>query len=546
MGLGSWLKGRRGVLVGLFLLGLGLRLVPVLWGSVHLDGEQYSFHPDEPKLVRYVDGFPESVGANRDYRYPLGVHHGLAPVWWVGRKVMGVGRDVPSVPGVGSYEAALVFCRVVMVVVCWGVWFWVLVVLTRAWGREGDVPWVLAFASVQTAVVAHTAVVQTDVPAAVVVGVFFVVLLRLRERGAGALRGAVVLGGLIGVATAVRYTSAVVAVPAAVHFLASWRAGRWGFGTAVGAVLGCAVLSVGVFLALVPGALYDMENFVASLRYEAIAKVKRGGLEAGVIWEELGLAAPLAHLALAGVGAWAVLRTARGRRALWYGGTLVLYLAAIHRKLRFDYLFVLLPFVGILAGIGCARIVGALGERGEGRARAVRLGGAAVFVVLWALVLRATLGRYVDDTRYRFGDWIAGQDGGARYAIAHPPRGATTYDPKLPAAVVDVGIHGEPDWIVVPEKTFRPLVNVHRDPDAYAVNGFPFDTEALTLARYGPRDIRFLRSLLAVDPDLGDEFRPFTEERAPYTLDTVIEPRGWPLDMHGLEIRIYRRADGAD
>lgn len=46
------------------VVGLALRAVPIPWGTVYVEPGLVGLHPDEPKLVRFADGFPGSVVEN--------------------------------------------------------------------------------------------------------------------------------------------------------------------------------------------------------------------------------------------------------------------------------------------------------------------------------------------------------------------------------------------------------------------------------------------------------------------------------------------------
>ena len=98
----GWLTPRRErrLLILLFVVGFFLRAYPILWSSAHYDPNAYGFHPDEPKLVRHVDDFPESIHTYKDYRYPTLIPFTYGIAW------RGVGGALGGVLGGGRATRA--------------------------------------------------------------------------------------------------------------------------------------------------------------------------------------------------------------------------------------------------------------------------------------------------------------------------------------------------------------------------------------------------------------------------------------------------------
>lgn len=81
-------------LAALLVIGVLLRLFPILWGSIYFDPDQYGFHADEPRIVRCIEDFPNPLSTNTDFRYPTLLHN-TYDVLWAGFKA-GMGwTDLP-------------------------------------------------------------------------------------------------------------------------------------------------------------------------------------------------------------------------------------------------------------------------------------------------------------------------------------------------------------------------------------------------------------------------------------------------------------------
>ena len=163
---GSWLtpERERRLLIVLFVVGLLLRVYPILWSSAHYDPNAGGFHPDEPKLVRHMDDFPESLQTYTDYRYPTLIPFTYGIVW------MGVGgaldlRDPEaSMPGTPSYEAALLFGRGLTVLLFGLGGMWLTWAFTRRLFGPGPALFALGSTNLMGLPMTSASLVQTDVP----------------------------------------------------------------------------------------------------------------------------------------------------------------------------------------------------------------------------------------------------------------------------------------------------------------------------------------------------------------------------------------------
>jgi len=72
---GTGISLQRFALPGLLLFSFLIRFWLIGWGIGLFWFDARIFHPDEPKVVRYVDRFPDSMKENYDFRYPTGLHH---------------------------------------------------------------------------------------------------------------------------------------------------------------------------------------------------------------------------------------------------------------------------------------------------------------------------------------------------------------------------------------------------------------------------------------------------------------------------------------
>lgn len=529
-------RSRRAWIAAWLLIGLVLRLYPILWGSALFDPDQFALHPDESKIVRYADDFPDSAKTNEDFRYPLLVHHVGSLAWWPVKTALGWGDDgvlvqysedqdwMPdgaSMVGDWSYERALLFLRAALVLVfgLGGTLLMLAFASKLGFGRAG--PWIAAAAALQPWPVVTNAVVQTDTAGAFMLFLVFHAAVGVDQRRGFRWGDAVRLGVALGAAIAARYTSGVGAVAIITVVAAGLRRGDLSAGRALGFLGASAATSLATFLAIVPGALYRFDKFKESILYEYRSKQEITTWDLDQFWDSLTQCAPVWILVPAAVGG--VLAWRRTRSAALLGALLALaiYFTTAAKSLMPDYCMPLMPLAAIFTGLTLHTL--AL------RAAPLRL--VTIPYVLFALTITAATvyQRYAADTRYRADAWIK----------EHIPPGPLGFPPsalgkkrtalRAPAGYEFVDVKTKPEWIVFPRRRFLPIYNVYEDPNYYPK--FPFDPERRRLGRLRPRDFDFFEDVLF-------------QKRREYKYDLVaeLERSDWPLDYRGFTVRIYRRA----
>lgn len=463
--------------------------------------------------------------------------HDVLGVLWRGALLAApMEPDEVPVSGAPRFERATVFCRTVYVALFGLGGFWLLAALARRLGPRGAVPWVLAAASMQAFTVANTALVQTDMPVAFALTALLLALVGVEQRGGWRpVRDPLVLGALLGVAVACKYTGLVGALMVAVVVAVAARRGHLGLRAfATGALLFGAAAAA-VFLAAVPGAVFDFEHFRASLAYELDSKTQEASFDLGRFASHLGTALPpwLALLAAAGFAV-----TPRARRSAALLGalaTLAIYLVVVRQALQPDWVLPLMPPVAVLSGFALHALATRLRAPGAAVALGLVLGG-------WAHSALTVRARYVDDTRYRFDRWV-------REHVTPPgpigeapaPTRRSWASARAPEGYRFVSALEAPEWIVMSEREFEPVMRVHDDPRAFDFVGIVFDPEEKRLAALGPAEIDFFRDLLRGDDGFAWTPPVGYEPRFDHELVERFAPGGWPLDMAGLEIRVYRR-----
>lgn len=506
------------------MVGTALRTVPILWGSQFYHEVQYNLHPDEPKIVRYIDDFPESVPANHDYRYPTFLHNLYGLTWWGVGSALDWRSPEESFAGEPSYERALIASRAWQVLL-FGLGGMLLVGLAaQRLASRSVVLWAIAATSIQGWVVSSTALVQTDVPAAIgLLGVFWALARIDRSARAEATDG-LAPGLWLGAATAMKYTAAIGAVGIVLSAWWAYRRGAASLRTAAGLVGVGALAGAGAFLLFVPGALFDSHHFWLSIQYEfqgkavgetfAWSKFSRGWLGCMPLWITIP--------AVLGAGWYAV--QARTRTWLSIAISLALYVLITAPSFREDYAIPLMPFAALSSGYLLAR----LAQRHPlWRSAAVLYLLAASLHVAWTVVER-----YRADTRYRFDAWVHEHIQPGPLGDGPNPLRRSWSAPNLPTGYQWVSVHEQPEWVVLCERHYEPLLNVLADPLHYEALGVVFDPKERKLLALGDRDFRFYEDVL-----LGED-RDFH-----YDLVEHFAPSRAPLDMQGLDVKVYRRRD---
>lgn len=517
------------------LIGLILRAVPLLWGSTFLNDEQFGMHPDEPKVVRAIDDFPESLSTYHDFRYPHLLHNGIGLLWWPVREAAGLPKGNPSLPGQPSYERALVFSRVVVLLVFGLGLLLLLARFARRLGRPEWAPWFVAAASVQPLLVGDTALVQTDVTGATLLLLVFYAFLIVENAPVIGKRHALFLGLVQGLAAVTRYVTLASCVGSIVMLVVAMRRGALGWAD-VPKVLGLWLLAfTGAVLFFMPGIVYDFDWFMKAISYEFQSKVQLSASSPGDILRQAELACPMWVMVPAAIGAVVLLRRTRS----WAIGAALLslaaYFAATYQALRADYMMPLLPVAAMFVGA----LLGTLWN-----APWVKVGrfAAAVYLIFGLTVAgKAVIDRYRMDPFYRFNDWLHAEVEPQAIGLAPIVRKRGAGVPMLPDGYKFVSVHKRPEWIVLPGRYVRQMENLSQDPNYYSRTGVTLDLETKALGMMQPRDFDFFDDILGT----RDTFKPFGGARHAepfrYELYTRFERPTRHLDMTPETLEVFRR-----
>ena len=527
--------GRRArtILIILFVVGFALRALPILWGSAWYDRSQYSMHSDEPKLIRYIDDFPDSFAVNQDYRYPTFLHNTYGVLWSVVREVTGHVDPAPAWPGTRSYEAALIFGRALTLLVfglggMWLVWRFT----ERAFG-PGPALWALAAFNLMAWSIGSTALIQTDVPSTVGLLLVFYLLLGVERSSASSLRSATGIGAALGAAVAMKYPAAIGLVAIVIVAVHSWRRGA-ASPARCALFLGVSIVAGALtFIVFVPGAVTDYELFELALRYES-TKATDSYVPLLRVWRSLVYNLPPWVLATTAIGLVVWIR--RPKSVTFTAGLIcmALYFAIMRPGFKPDYAIMFTPWAAALSGLGLwslGRTWRADGPRSVARAVLPAL---AVLVVVaghgysgWVVVQR-----YAGDTRYRFQHWV--EENIPPGPIGYGPYPGLQFDwsaPREPIGWEFVSVYEKPKWIVLAERHYQALVRFMDDPTL-----FPQHSSSVPGARrllgLTEQDFQFYEDLL-----LGER-RDFR-----YELVEELLPLDVPLDKTGKPVLFYRRLD---
>ena len=543
-------RHERKLVAVLLLIGVALRFFPLLWGSAYYSPEQSGFHPDEPKLVRWMDDLPESFTSYTDYRYPPLLPIAFGALWLPTRAALGLDDSGKSTVGEESYEAAQVFGRTLNVLV-FGLGG-VLLIWSFTRRRYGAGPAVLALAAASTMglPVTSSALMLPDIAAAVLLFAVFVQLARVEAREDAKMRGFLFAGALLGAATATKYTSAIGAIGVLAVLVSEVVQRRLSRTQAASVGLASGVCALGVFLLFVPGVWLDPEAFFASISYEFRSKLVTSQLRLENLPSSFLRSFPAPLMAVAVLGLVRARRWSRvpaGRRSvalLSAGAALSIYLLISLRSFRPDYVLPLFPFVAVFAGVGLWQLV-RIPTRGVGTL-------AVVAGLVLGLVQTATWveQRYSRDTRYVFEEWVSENlpPGPIGIAPSATPRSSGA---AAPAGYSYVDVRSFPEYIVVFQRRADQVLEFLEDPEALRQK-----TERV----WGPQ--RALAEIVTTPGErrlgkLNEMQLSFYEDlllgerrRWRYDLVKEIVPVAAPLDLPGRKVWIYRSSaragQGAD
>ncbi len=506
------------------IVGTLLRAVPILWGTTYWNPVQYNFHADEPKIVRQVDDFPTYLTEYHDYRYPHFLHMAYGVTWWAVGESLDLRDEEVSLPGVPGYERTLVFTRSLNVLIFGLGAMLLLWLFGKRMFHPGAALFIVGASSVQGWVVASTSLVQTDVPSAYALLAVFYVLLRLDRSEAVRPRSGLLAGALLGMAIAMKYTSAVGCLAIGISALAAVRRKALTSDQALG-FLGLAALAcVLAFLAFVPGAAYDFANFKQSIDWEFENKMKAAEFSFPVFFESLFTCLPVWILIPAAVG---MVMCLLKKQSLTTWSIIIctgIYVFISARAFRPDYAVSLMPFAAVFSGYALWKLAT---FKPAGMALAV------LYLVAGHTFVGYTVSqRYLGDTRYTAEAWIVeniepGPLGDGPNAI-----GGRSMAPECPTGYKFVPVYDHPEWLVFCERHYNPFLNTIEDPNFYAKAGYPVkDPNNRELGLYKERDYLFYEDVLL---EMRREFK--------YDLVKKIPKSDLPLDLQGEDVLIYRRS----
>jgi hypothetical protein len=533
----GWLtpQRERRLLILLLVVGFFLRAYPVLWSSAHYNPGAYGFHPDEPKLVRHIDDFPESLRTYEDYRYPTLIPFTYGALWMGVGGALGLRDAEPSMPGTPSYEAALLFGRGITLLVFGLGGMWLTWAFTRRLFGPGPALFALGATNLMGLPLTSASLVQTDVPSTVLLLAVFHLLARCTSKPKLCTRDFIWVGLTLGAAAAAKYTS-VIGATVVIAVVAS--AARRGDTTwREGAKLLCAagLASALAFLLFVPGVLYDFEQFRSSLNYELHSKVLEADAGLNDLWGALSQSYPLWVLAPALLGLLFALKT---RRSVLLGAVLAcmaIFAVVWTRRLMPDHAIFFFPYVAALAGLGLWQV-----SRLQSR-RAAQLVLAALFLFGHGYSAWVVHQRYASDLRYSLAHWI--QENIPPGPIGVSPCATRPLSANLlPQGYEVVSVHTKPEWIVVYKSHYNLVRRVNEDPEQYKQEiawMFDGDLERVLslepgqrrMGRFRERDFRFFEDVMRGD-------------RVEFQYDRVLslESQKLPLDHMSRPIYVFRRS----
>jgi hypothetical protein len=512
------------ILAMILLVGTILRAVPILWGTTFWNPVQYNFHADEPKIVRQVDDFPTYLTEYHDYRYPHFLHMTYGVSWWAIGGALDLRDDKVSKPGVPGYERTLIFSRVLNTLIFGLGAMWLLWLFGKRMFRPGVALFIVGASSIQGWVVASTSLVQTDVPSAYALLGLFYVLLGMDRKSYLRPRQGWLVGAIMGIAIAMKYTSAigwlaiVISAGAAVHRKALTLKQAIGFLVLAG--LGC-LLS---FVAFVPGAVYDYSNFYLSLKWEFLNKMEHARFSWDEFLEALLTCMPIWVLLPSLIGLVLCLMQKRSLTMLSIVACMGVYVLISAKAFRPDYAVSLMPFAAVFSGYALWKLA---------TFKPAGLPIAVIYLILGhAFVGYVVSQRYLGDTRYTAEAWIMDNiepgplgDG----PIALPGRSMA---PECPPDYKFVSVYTKPEWIVLCKRHYQLILNTIEDPKFYATAGHIVeDPNNRVLGLFKERDYLFYEDVLL---EMRRDFK--------YDLVKKLPVSDLPLDMQGEDVLIYRRA----
>ncbi len=398
-------------------------------------------YPDETKVGEAA----RAIAASGDLRpehfnYPTFWLYVLAVVLKLGTVVAALVGGAALLDRVSLEETYYVYatCRAVTAVVCALSVVPLYLVGVRLFGAL-RVPDPRAFALAAAGFLAlsplhvqHSHVASPDGPttAFLIVALYFT----LRIVDDGRTRWYLLAGLATGLASGVKYPSALFALAIVLAHLARTTGRRWDPRPALVALFDrrlwlAGLVTIVSFFATTPYALVEWDRFRANMAYETDKQLSRGAVgEVGLVgpFAEVryapavmhwGLDTPVALLALLGLGwaVWLMVRRARGADrdsippaylAVLLVYPLIVWLFSLTWQIRFGrYLLPLIPFACLLAGLGLAWLAGRRSVPRAGAVAAALAGGSLLWQADGVVRYDHLLSR--PDTRHIAADWMA-------------------------------------------------------------------------------------------------------------------------------------------
>jgi 4-amino-4-deoxy-L-arabinose transferase-like glycosyltransferase len=453
------------ILIGILLLGVGLRLAGVGWG-IPVDVYTGYYHPDEPKVIQAVAQFPAHIWRNHDLRYPTLYPYVVALVTY---PIKGLIQRWAALfatedPYLGYYLLTRLGVIVTGVVAVYGVY--------RLYRRHDKATGLLAAAFLAVAMihVSNSAFATLDVPSSLMAVIAMMAAYRVVEQPSG--RSYALLGLALGALASVKYPAGVLALSALLaHMIVWWKRrttkGWWWRALADRHLWLMILLAPVVLLVTTPGILVHPGNFWQGVLFETVRvgddpdsrlSLYTWGKAMGKLFSVVGF--PLGIAMWVGVG-----------RACWrptYKQLLPLVFIASYyflfvQNMRRRYLIVLLPFMCLIAATWLIEVY----RWRRGRVWRMVTGSVilGIFVASLWFTLAGIQTRLAPDPRYTAAQWVddhapPGSTVGFGYTFACDSGfDAPIYETKFRVLEGKLG----PDYLVLDDCVFKELQSAAAD-----------------------------------------------------------------------------------